>query len=148
MRRLLQMAAMATVATPVLAGSIILDAPVVSADAITFQGDQREPTHRELSRTQLQAISAWLSWNRQGWFGAKREVPGEPVQIQLNLKHGDGTSSTLSVVSDAGPKHHLVFIHQGAPAYRTWFGVVKAPAASRPLADYELEALQRILGSR
>ena len=147
MRRLLQMAAMATVATPVLAGSIILDAPVVSADAITFQ-DQHEPTHRELSRAQLQAISAWLSWNRQGWFGAKREVPGEPVQIQLNLKHGDGTSSTLSVVSDAGRRHHLVFINQGAPAYRTWFGMVKAPAATRPLADYELEALQRILGSR
>jgi hypothetical protein len=147
MRRLLQMAAMATLATPVLAGSIILDTPVVSGDAITFQ-DQREPTHRELSRTQLQAISAWLSWNRQGWFGAKREVRGEPVQILLNLKHADGTSSTLSVVSDAGHKHHLVFINQGAAAYRTWFGVVKAPAATRPLADYELEALQRILGSR
>ena len=138
---------MATVATPVLAGSIILDAPVVSAAAITFQ-DQHEPTHRELSRAQLQAISAWLSWNRQGWFGAKREVPGGPVQIQLNLKHGDGTSSTLSVVSDPGRKHHLVFINQGAPAYRTWLGMVKAPAATRPLADYELEALQRILGSR
>ncbi len=147
MRRLLQMAAMATVATPVLAGSIILEAPVVSADAITFQ-DQREPTHRELSRTQLQAISAWLSWNREGWFGAKRELSAEPVQIQLNLKHGDGTSSTLSVVSDARSKHHLVFINQGAPAYRTWFGMVKAPAATRPLADYELAALQKILGSR
>jgi hypothetical protein len=143
------MAAMATVATPVLAGSIILDAPVVSADAITFQ-DQHEPTRRELSRAQLLAISAWLSWNRQGWFGAKREVPGEPVQIQLNLKHGDGASSTLSVVSDSGRKHkhHLVFINQGAPAYHTWFGMRKAPAATRPLADYELEALQRILGSR
>jgi hypothetical protein len=142
------MAAMATLATPVFAGSIILDTPVVSGDAITFQ-DQHEPTHRELSRTQLQAISAWLSWNRQGWFGAKREVPGEPLQILLNLKHADGTSSTLSVVSDAGHKHHLVFINQGAAAaYRTWFGVVKAPAATRPLADYELEALQRILGSR
>jgi hypothetical protein len=147
MRRLLQMAVMATVATPVLAGSIILEAPVVSADAITFQ-DQHEPTHRQLSRTQLQAISTWLSWNREGWFGAKLEQSGEPVQIQLNLKHADGTSSTLSVVSDAGRKHHLVFINQGAPAYRTWFGMVKAPAATRPLADYELEALQRILGSR
>ena len=147
MRRLLQMAAMATVATPVLAGSIILDTPVISADAITFQ-DQHEPTHRELSRAQLQAISAWLSWNRQGWFGVKREIPGEPVKILLNLKHADGTSSTLSVVADAGHKHHLVFINQGAAAYRTWFGVVKAPAATRPLADYELEALQKILGSR
>ena len=78
----------------------------------------------------------------------KVRVPGEPVQIQLNLKHSDGTSSTLSVVSDAGRKHHLVFINQGAPAYRTWFGMLKAPAATRPLADYELEALQRILGSR
>ena len=147
MRRLLQMAAMATLATPVFAGSIILDTPAVSGDATTFQ-DQHEPTRRELSRAQLQAISAWLSWNRQGWFGAKREVPGEPVQIRLNLKHADGTSSTLSVVSDAGHKHHLVFVNQGAAAYRTWFGMVKAPAATRPLADYELEALQRILGSR
>jgi hypothetical protein len=141
------MAVMATVATPVLAGSIILEAPVVAADAITFQ-DQHEPTHRELSRAQLQAISAWLSWNRHGWFGAKGAVSGEPVQIQLNLKHGDGTNSTLSVVSDAGRKHHLVFMKQGAPAYRTWFGMVMAPAATRPIADYELEALQRILGSR
>jgi hypothetical protein len=146
MRRLLQMAAMATVATPVLAGSIILDVPVVSADAIAFQ-DQQEPTHRELSRAQLQAITAWLSWNRQGWFSAK-PVPGEPVAIQLNLKHADGTSSTLSVVADAGHKHHLVFLNQGAPAYRTWLGTAKAPAATRPLADYELEALQKILGSR
>ena len=147
MRRLLQMAAIATLATPVFAGSIVLDTPAVSGDAITFQ-DQRDPTRRELSRAQLQAISAWLSWNRQGWFGAKRAVPGEPVQIRLNLKHADGTSSTLSVVSDLGNKHHLVFINQGATAYRTWFGLVKAPAATRPLADYELEALQRILGSR
>jgi hypothetical protein len=147
MRRLLQMAAMAAVTTPVLAGSIILEAPVVSADAVTFQ-DAQEPTHRELSRTQVQAISAWLSWNREGWFGSKLTVPSEPVQIQLNLKHGDGTSSILSVVSDAGRKHHLVFVNQGAPAYRTWLGMVKAPAATRPLADYELEALKRILGSR
>jgi hypothetical protein len=146
MRRLLQIAAMATVATPVLAGSIILDAPVVSVDAIAFQ-DQQEPSHRELSRAQLQAITAWLFWNRQGWFGAK-PAPGETVEIQLNLKHADGTSSTLSVVADAGRKHHLVFFNQGAPAYRTWFGIVKAPSAIRPLADYELEALKRILGSR
>jgi hypothetical protein len=147
MRRLLQMAAMAVLATPVFAGSVILGTPVVSADATLFQ-DQHAPTHRELSRTQLQAISAWLSWNRQGWFGANREVPGELVQIRLNLKHGDGTSSTLSVISDAGHKHHLVLINQGAPAYRSWFGMLKAPAATRPLADYELEALQKILGSR
>jgi hypothetical protein len=147
MRRLLQMAAMAAVATPALAGSIILEAPVVSAEATAFQ-DQHEPTHRELSRAQLQAISAWLSWNREGWFGSKLKEPSDPVQIQLNLKHGDGTSSTLSVVSDAGRKHHLVFINQGAPAYSTWFGIVKAPAATRPLAEYELEALQRILGLR
>jgi hypothetical protein len=147
MRRLLQMAAMAVLATPVFAGSVILGPPVVSADATLFQ-DQHAPIHRELSRTQLQAISAWLSWNRQGWFGAKREVPGELVQIRLNLKHGDGTSSTLSVISDAGHKHHLVLINQGAPAYQSWFGMLKAPAATRPLADYELEALQKILGSR
>jgi hypothetical protein len=70
------------------------------------------------------------------------------VKILMNLKHADGTSSTLSVVADAGHKHHLVFINQGAAAYRTWLGVVKAPVATRPLADYELEALQRILGSR
>ena len=72
----------------------------------------------------------------------------QAVQIRLNLKHADGTSSTLSVVSDSGNKHHLVFIDRGATAYRTWFGMVKAPAATRPLADYELDALQRILGSR
>ena len=76
MRRLLQMAAMATLATPVFAGSIVLDAPAVSGDAITFQ-DQPEPTRRELFRAQLQAISAWLSWNRRGWFGAKRAVSGK-----------------------------------------------------------------------
>jgi hypothetical protein len=138
---------MAAVATPVLAGSIILEAPVVSAEAITFQ-DQRESTHKELSRAQLQAIFAWLSWNRQGWFGAKLKVASEPVQVQLSLKHGDGTSSTLSVVSDAGHKHHLVFSNQEGPAYRKWFGMVKAPAATRPLADYELEALQKILVPR
>ena len=69
-------------------------------------------------------------------------------KIEPSSTTTDGTSSTLSVVSDAGHKHHLVFINQGAAAYRTWFGVVKAPAATRPLADYELEALQRILGSR
>lgn len=147
MRRLLQAAAMATVVTPVLAGSIVLETPVVSAEAITFL-DQQEPAHKELSRAQLQAISAWLSWNREGWFGAKLKLAGGPVQIQINLRHADGTSSTLSVVSDAGRKHHLIYINQGALAYRKWFGMGKAPAATRPLADYELAALQRILGSR
>ena len=58
------------------------------------------------------------------------------------------TLSTLSVIADAGHKHHLLFINQAAPSYRTWFGMVKAPAATRPLADYELEALQKILGLR
>src|ERR1700753_1631490 len=82
MRRLVQVTVLATAAsTPVFAGSIVMGAPFVSADAFLYQ-EQHEPTHKELSRAQLQAISAWLSWNREGWFGAKRIESGDAVQIR------------------------------------------------------------------
>jgi hypothetical protein len=53
----------------------------------------------------------------------------------------------VSVVYDAETqKHHLYFVDKDILAsYHAWFGMLKRPAASRPLADYELDILRKIL---
>jgi hypothetical protein len=127
------------------AGNINLDSPLESGRATVFEDSTS--TTKELSASQLQELSAWLSWNRQGWFGEQAEAPAGPVELELELARGDGTTAVLSVVYDAGTqKHHLHFADKGIPAtYSGWFGILKRPAASRPLADYELDILHKIL---
>jgi hypothetical protein len=134
------------------AGGINLDSPFVTGIVTTFR--EGKSTSKELSETQLQGISAWLVWNQRGWFGEKAASPSGPVELQLNLKRADGTTAVISVVSEAGTKkHHLFFTFapdQGSPAaaYRAWVGMVKRSAATRPLADYELDSIHKVLAKK
>jgi hypothetical protein len=127
------------------AGNINLDSPLESGRAIVFKDSAS--TTKELAASQLQELSAWLSWNRQGWFGESADAPLGPVELELDLARSDGTTAVLSVVYDAGTqKHHLFFADKGIPAsYRGWFGLLTRRSASRPLADYELDILHKIL---
>jgi hypothetical protein len=127
------------------AGNINLDSPLESGRAIVFKDSAS--TTKDLAASQLQELSAWLSWNRQGWFGENEQPPGGPVELELDLVRADGTTAVLSVVYDAATqKHHLFFVDKGIPAsYRGWFGLLTRRAASRPLADYELDILHKIL---
>jgi hypothetical protein len=147
MRRLLKAAAMSAAATTALAGSIDFDLPPIVSGEVTTFDDHHQASEHELSPEQLRAIAHWLSWNRQGWYGSKAKSLPEPVQLQFNLRHSDGTLVTLSVVSPPfGPrKHDAVFTNQGAPwSYHAWFGTIKASAANRPLSESELSLLQKI----
>jgi hypothetical protein len=148
MRRLWKISTLSAIAPAALAGSIHLNTPVLAGEVITFEGPVAGNA-RTLSETQLRAISGWLSWNRRGWVGTKAVASGEPIQLQLNLKQSDGTLATVSVVSEADGSRHLVFSNNGATwSYQAWHGMFKAPAATRPLADYEFKALQKIVASR
>jgi hypothetical protein len=144
-RRLILMTALLAWTGMAGAGNINLDSPLESGQAIVFKASKS--TTKELSTTQLQELSAWLSWNRQGWFGEKSDAPTGPVELELHLARGDGTTAIVSVVYDAATqKHHLFFADKGvAASYHAWFGLSKRPAASRPLADYELDILHKIL---
>jgi hypothetical protein len=144
-RGLILMTALLAWAGTAGAGNINLDSPPESGRAIVFKDSK--PTTKELSTTQLEELSAWLSWNRQGWFGEKSDTPTGPVELELQLARRDGTTAIVSVVYDGETqKHHLFFAGKGvAASYYGWFGLLKRPAASRPLADYELDILHKIL---
>jgi hypothetical protein len=65
-RLLIMITALLTGAGTANAGNINLDSPLESGRAIIFKDSKS--TTKELSTTQLEELSAWLSWNRQGWF--------------------------------------------------------------------------------
>jgi hypothetical protein len=144
-RRLILLTALLAWTGAACAGNINLDSPLESGHATVFK--ETKSTTKDLSASQLQELSAWLSWNRQGWFGEKSQTPAGPVELELDLVRGDGTTAVVSVIFDVvTQKHHLFFADNGLPAsYSGWFGMLKRPAASRPLADYELDILHKIL---
>jgi hypothetical protein len=147
MRNLLKAVAMSLVATTALAGNIDFQSPPIVSGKVTTFDDHHQASEQDLSPDQLRALAHWLSWNRQGWYSTKATSPTEPVQLEFDLRHGDGTLATLSVVpTTVGPrKRDVFFINRGAPwSYHAWFGRVKASAATRPLSDSELDVLQKI----
>jgi hypothetical protein len=146
MRRLLQAVVMSLVTSTALAGSIDFQSPPIQSGEVTTFDDHHVRFQQELSPDQLRALAHWLSWNHQGWFATQANAPPQPVQLQFNLRHSDGTRATLSVVAVTGRwKHDAFFINEGAPwSYHAWLGLVKKGAATRPLSDYDLDLLQKI----
>jgi hypothetical protein len=146
MRGLLKAAAMSLVATAALAGTIDFESPPIVSGEITTFDDHHLASEQELSPDQLQSLTHWLTWNQHGWFSTQAKSPPEPIQLQINLRHSDGTLATLSVVPVKGPrKLDLFFINKGAPwSYDAWFGQYKARAATRPLSGYDLDFLQKL----
>jgi hypothetical protein len=147
MRGLFAAALMSLATTSALAGAIDFEPPPFVSGEITMFDDHHVASAQELSPDQLRSLTHWLTWNRYGWFAAQEKSPPEPVQLQINIRHSDGTSATLSVVPVTGPrKRDLFFINRGAPwSYHAWLGQYRAPAATRPLSDYDLDFLQKLM---
>jgi hypothetical protein len=147
MRELLRAAVMSLVATNALAGTIDFASPAIVSGEITMFDDHHLASEQELSPDQLRSLIHWLTWNQHGWFSTEEKAPREPVQLQINLRHSDGTLAMLSVVPVTRPgKRDLFFINKGASwSYHAWLGQYKAPAATRPLSEYDLDFLQKLL---
>jgi hypothetical protein len=129
------------------AGDINIGTVLVSGDVSKFDGGGRATSPRELSQAQLQALSVWLTLNRASWHGMKTETPDEPTAWQLNLRDKDGKAVLISVIMGTGGHHYLCLISSDKWSYRSFGGLVKSRAASRPVSDRELAVLRKILGT-
>lgn len=123
------------------AGGISVGTPLTSGDA-SRSVSRQESGHTGLSSEQLQALSHWLEHHRSGWQGMISEASGEPIQLQVNLKHSDGGITSLCVIVQANGGHYLRLTGPGKWAYRSFGGIVKSWAATRPLSDPELAELE------
>ena len=70
----------------------------------------------------------------------------EPVPLQLKLMDNDGKTASIDVIVRVDGSYYLRFVSSDKWSYRSFLGLVKAWAATRPLSDREFEALQRLLG--
>jgi hypothetical protein len=142
---LLGLAAIALNATA-MAGRIDIGTPVIAGDVSRIVSRQ-ESGHVELSSEQLQALSRWLEQHRSGWQGMITEASSEPAQLGVNLRHSDGTVTSVYVIARLTGGHYLRLTGPGKWAYRSMGGVFKSWAATRELSDQELAALERIVGA-
>ena len=132
--------------TAAMAGSIEIGLPLISGDVSTLE--DRQITRREdLSPTQLQALSHWLEQHRSGWGGMSVPPTNEPIQLEVILKHSDGGVTSMCVIARAGGGRYLRLNGPGTWAYRSFGGIVKSWAATRPLTDEELAALLLIVSA-
>jgi hypothetical protein len=124
------------------AGEIEIGTPLISGDV---SGIARSYT--DLSSEQIQALSRWLEQHRSGWRGMLTEASSEPIQLQVNLKHRDGAITSVCVIARAGGGQSLRLTGPGTWAYRSFAGIFKSWAATRPLSDQELSVLQKMVGA-
>jgi hypothetical protein len=129
-----------------VAGSIEIGLPVISGDVSTFENRQ-STSHTDLSQKQLQALSHWFEQNRSGWRGMITPATSEPVQFRVNLRHSDGGITSMSVIVRAGGGRYLRLAEPGTWAYRSFGGILKSWAATRPLSDQELSLLLKVVGA-
>jgi hypothetical protein len=119
---------------------------VISGDVSTFASRQ-ESGHTELSAERLQALSGWLDQHRSGWRGTVTPPSFEPVQLRVNLRHSDGTVTSISFIPDAGGGYYLRLTGPEKWAYRSFGGIFKSWAATRELSDKEFAVLRQIVGA-
>ncbi len=134
------------VSTAVRAGDINIGTIFVSGDVVNFESGH-ETSHRELSRSQLQALSLLLGLHRSDWHGITADASKEPGSFQLILKDNDGKDAFISVIGLADGQYHLRFVSSDKWSYRSFGGVVKYRAATRTFSDKEFVVLQKILGT-
>ena len=130
--------AVAALTGPAVAGSISLGTPLISGEV---------SGHTELSSQQVQALSRWLEQDRTGWQGMITEASIEPIQLAVSLRHSDGGVTSISVIAQAKGGHYVRLIGPGQWAYRSFGGIVKFWAATRPLSDPELAELEPAVGA-
>ena len=73
------------------------------------------------------------------------EASSEPTQLQVDLRHNDGTVTTVCVIARAAGGHYLRLTGPGRWAYQSFAGIFKTWAATRDLSEQELAVLQRIV---
>lgn len=128
------------------AGSITIGTPLILGDVETYE-NRHVTRHLDLSLDQLQAISHWLDQHQSGWQGMFTPPSTEPIELQVTLKHRDGSATHMSIIARAGGGHYLRLTGPGTLAYRSFGGFFKSWAATRPMPDQELAALRSLVGT-
>jgi hypothetical protein len=128
------------------AGSITVGAPLISGDVSIYQ-DRQTTGHRDLSPDQLHGISRWLDQHKSGWQGMVTPASSEPVELEVAVKHNDGSATHMSVIARPGGGQYLRLTGPGIMAYRSLFGFFKSWAAIRAMSDQELAALLSEVGT-
>lgn len=128
------------------AGSITVGAPLISGD-VSISEDRHNTGHRDLSPDQLNGISRWLDQHKSGWQGMVTPPSSEPVELEVTVKHNDGSATRMSIIARSSGGQYLRLTGPGIMAYRSLFGFFKSWAAIRPLSDQELAALRSQVGT-
>jgi hypothetical protein len=126
------------------AGSIDIGTPIESGDVYTFVNRQNAG-RSDLSPEQIHALSNWLVQHRSGWQGMITPASAEPVELRVDLKHSDDGTTSMSVIARPGGGHYLLLAGPGTWAYRSFWGIFKSWAATRPLSDQELAAVRKLV---
>ena len=82
----------------VSAGSITVGAPLISGD-VSISEDRHNTGHRDLSPDQLNGISRWLDQHKSGWQGMVTPPSSEPVELEVTVKHNDGSATRMSIIA-------------------------------------------------
>jgi|HubBroStandDraft_6_1064221.scaffolds.fasta_scaffold1120919_2 hypothetical protein len=145
--RLTLLAMMAIASSPIArAGDIHIGTPLISGDVSRF-ADRQETGHSNLSSQQLQALAAWMVHHRSGWSGMVTAASLEPCALQVNLRHSDGATTSISVIAQANGGHYLRVSGPGKWAYEAFGGVFRSWAATRQVSDQELVALANLVSA-
>jgi hypothetical protein len=144
--RLTLLAVMAVASIPsARAGEIFIGAPLISGDISRFVNRQ-ETGHANLSLPQVQALADWLEHHRSGWSGMVGEAPiMEPCTLEVDLRRGDGATTSIRVVAQADGGQYLRVTGPGKWAYRSFAGIFKSWAAVRRLSNQEMGVLEKLL---
>lgn len=128
------------------ASDINIGTSLVAGNVTIFESGQ-EKGHKDLSRGQLQMLAHWFDRHRSEWRAMTTEASDEPIPLQLQLKENDGKISFIGLIARTDGSHYLRFMSSGKWSFKSFGGLVKSSAATRPLSDKEFAVLQRILGT-
>jgi hypothetical protein len=136
------LAMMAIALSPIVrAGDIQIGTPLISGD-VSRTVNRQDTNHANLSSRQLQALAGWLGNHQSGWSGMAMEATNEPSSLQVTLRHSDGATTSICVIDQLNGGHYLRVSGPGKWAYRSFGGLSKSRAATRPLSDQELAAFE------
>jgi hypothetical protein len=90
-------------------------------------------------------LDGWLDHHRTGWHGMMTEAASEPAQLSLSLKDCDGAVTSISVIERANGSRYLRVLGPEPWTYESFLGLSKSRAATRPVSNQELTALEQIV---
>ncbi len=147
MNKLSLLATALILSTPIAnAGAIFIGTPLASGNVSRFVNRQ-EIGRADLSSQQVRAVADWLTNHESGWSGMVTEASLERSPILVTLKHSDGAITSISVIAQANGGFYLRLTGPGKWAYRSFWGIYKSWAATRPLSDQELLSFKQLMGA-